>query len=557
MHGGRRPIVAAAAAVLLAGLAATQLPSPAHAEDRPPPSPARAEDRPLASRARTDDGPLPGATLVVPATDVTSTDRDLGSTAREVVVVSAGTDGPQITKLRTRNAQDARTLAADLDAQPGLSAELNSAVSVPAPAASPQPGPPASPHPGASGRPNRVGLPAHRTLGAAALPRLATEPLGPEQWGLRMVNAEAAWAITRGRSVTVAVIDTGVDAAHPDLSGRVLRQIDLVHDGRLGDPKGHGTHVAGIIAAALDGAGSVGLANQVDVLSVRVLDASGSGDDATVALGITEAVRAGARVLNLSLGSASHSTALNAAVKFAVDQGATVVAAGGNSFEAGNPVEYPAALPGVLAVSSIDADGASSRFANTGAHIDLAAPGEDIVSTVPGGGWAAKDGTSMAAPFVSAAAALVRAANPTLSRVAVDSALVGTALDDNSGDGRDDWFGYGLIRADRAALRAALAPGGLRAPEPAPLPRASVKVKTTGSRSKLFVDVDPNKGSGYWSFQVQSARADGSWRALKTYRTHGRSETRTLDLKKGTYRVVVAAKYGYRGTTSASVHLKK
>ncbi len=544
IHGGRRPLAAGVAALLLASLAATQVPSPASAED----------------------SPLPGATLVVPATDVTTTDSDLGSAAREVVVVSEGTDGPQITKLRTRSTRDARTLAADLDARPGLSAELNFVLAAPAP--------PARPSSRNERRASRIELPSQASMRAAALPTLATEPLGAQLWGLRAVNAEAAWAITQGRGVTVAVIDSGIDAAHPDLSGRVLRQIDMVHDGRTGDPDGHGTHVAGIIAAALDGAGVVGLAHKVSVLSVRVLDASGSGDDATVARGITEAVNAGARVINLSLGGQSRSTALESAVKFAVGRGVTVVAAGGNSYQEGNPIEYPAALPGVLAVSSIDADGACSYFANTGTYIDLTAPGEQIMSTVSGGGWAAGDGTSMAAPFVTAAAALVRAANPTLTGTAVDGALVGTALDDSSGDGRDDWFGYGLVQADRAVQRAALAPGGLRAPTPIPTPvpkptatpkppakptppAASVKVKSTSGRSKLFVDVNPNKGSGYWKFQVQSKRSSGSWKALKTYRTKGRSETRTINLKKGTYRVVVFGKYGYRGTTSASATLKK
>ncbi len=541
-HGG--PAIAlGAAAAMLVGLAATAAPTP----------------------ARADESPLPGVTLAVAATDVTTTDTDLGSVAREVVVVSAGPDGPRITKLRTRTAQDARVLAADLEAQPGVAAQVNSVRSAPAPAA------------------DRSGAPARRAshipglapggLRAAAVPALTGEPMGAQQWGLRAVNAEAAWAITRGSGVTVAVVDSGVDATHPDLVGRILPQIDLVHDGVVGDPDGHGTHVAGIIAAALDGAGSVGLANQVSVLPVRVLDANGSGDDATVGNGITAAVNAGARVINLSLGGEGRSAALERAVQYAVDRGVTVVAAGGNSYETGNPIEYPAALPGVLAVSSLDMDGASSYFSNTGAYIDLTAPGEDILSTVPGAAWAMGSGTSMAAPFVAAAAALVRVANPTLGRTAVDTALLSTALDDSAGDGRDDWFGHGLLQADRAALQAARAAGGLRAPvapnvpptpkpvasppAPKPAPLAIVKVKATSGRSKLFVDVNPNKGSGFWTFQVQSKKASGAWKTLKSYRTKGSAETRTINLKKGTYRVVVAPKYGYRGTTSAQVRLKK
>ncbi len=535
-YGGRRPIAAGMAAAMVVSLAALQSGSPAHA----------------------DDSPLPGITLVVPASDVTDTDTDLASVAREVVVVAAGPNGPQVTKLRTRSAHDARVLAADLDAQSGVSAGANSLRSAPEPI---------SAHDSAVRRAS-IDLPAPAAIRSAALPTLAGEPLGSQQWGLRAVNAEAAWAVTRGSGVIVAVVDSGVDATHPDLAGHVRPQIDLVADGLVGDPDGHGTHVAGVIAAALNGVGSVGLAHQVTVLPVRVLDADGAGDDATVAQGIIAAVNAGARVINLSLGGDGPSSALDSAVKFAVDRGITVVAAGGNSYDQGNPVEYPAALPGVLAVSSIGTDGASSSFANTGWYIDLTAPGEDIVSTIPGGRWAVGDGTSMAAPFVSAAAALVRVANPTLAKSAVDSALLSTARDDEDADGRDDWFGYGLLQADRAALQAARAPGGLQAPvaptptptptpKPKPTPTASVKVKATSGRSKLFVDVNPNKGSGHWRFQVQSKRSNGSWKALKSYRTKGSAETRTLNLKRGTYRVVVTGKYGYRGVTSRPVFLKK
>ena len=143
-----------------------------------------------------------------------------------------------------------------------------------------------------------------------------------------------------------------------------------------------------------------------------------------------------------------------------------MVAAGGNGFEQGNPVNYPAASPGVLGVASVGqrTDGASvgkSPFSNTGAYIDIAAPGEQIASTIPGNQWVYKSGTSMAAPFVSAGAALVRAANPTFTKDQVDDALQSTAWDDGSGNGRDDVYGWGLLQADAAALKAAYAPGGL------------------------------------------------------------------------------------------------
>ena len=189
--------------------------------------------------------------------------------------------------------------------------------------------------------------------------------------------------------------------------------MNLVKDGLAGDPVGHGTHVAGIISARLDGAGVVGLANQATILPIRVLNSAGEGDLYTVAAGVTQAVNRGARVINMSLGSPGNAPVLAKAVSAAVSRGITVVAAGGNSYAQGNPVEYPAAYPGVIAVSSLGEDGLPSDFANTGSYIDLIAPGEEIISTVPRG-YAEGTGTSMAAPFVAASAALVRAANPLL-----------------------------------------------------------------------------------------------------------------------------------------------
>jgi subtilisin family serine protease len=308
--------------------------------------------------------------------------------------------------------------------------------------------------------------------------------------------------------------------------------------------------VAGIVAASLDGAGVAGLANEVSIVSVRVLDASGSGDTATIARGILQAVDTGARVVNLSLGG-GYSQVVHSAVQYALDRGVTVVAAGGNQYQEGNPTTYPAAHAGVIGVSAMGPEGHSSWFANTGSYIDIAAPGEDVLSTVPGGRWGYADGTSMAAPFVSAAAALVRAANPTLSRAGVDSVLLATARDDSSGNGRDHLFGEGLLQADRAAAEAAGAAGGLHGPA------ARVSVWPVSGASKLRVDVDPDRGRGYWSFRVQRKAADGSWRDLRAYRTAGARERRTLNLRGGSYRVVVKAQHGHRGVTSAEVYLRR
>ncbi len=480
--------------------------------------------------------PVTSLSLPVPASDVSRTDTDLADTAREVVVVSPGVGGPEVRKLRARTQAEAVTLARALDARPGVVAQVNRVVSLqePSPSAATKPAPT---------------FPRISAARSALAVGLGSEPLGAQQWGMGWVNAEKAWTVTRGSGVVVAVVDTGVDSTHPDLSGQLLPQADFVPDGLTGDPQGHGTHVAGIIVAAINGQGIAGVANQTKVLPVRVLDATGTGDDFTISAGIHAAVDSGARVLNMSLGG--DYTAIEAeAIKYAVDHDVTVVAAGGNSYLEGNPVNYPAALPGVLAVSSLSPQGASSEFANAGSYIDLVAPGEQIASTIPGG-WALMSGTSMASPFVAATAALTRAANPTLTKADVDAILTGTALDDPSGNGWDQYFGFGLVQADRAALNAATRPGGIREK------RAAVYAKAVSSGSKLYLNVNPNKGSGYWRVTVQKKRTDGTWRTVGTYRTYTSKETRTLDLSKGTYRVWVNPKYGYSGAMSTKVRLAR
>ena len=369
-----------------------------------------------ASAAHAEESTLPGIDLPVPATDVTDTDTNLGSVAREVVVVVDGPDGkPEVRKLKARTQAEAEELATELNAEPGVAASLNRPVEVPT-------------VPSDAGASSKAERSFELTPKASPKSVLAGEPAGSYQWGLHAVNAEGAWSVTRGSGVIVAVVDTGVDTGHPDLVGQVLTQIDLVGDGATGDPVGHGTHVAGIVAAALDGDGTTGLANQVKVLPVRVLGENG-GDDSTVANGIITSVNAGAKVINLSLGSEEDSPATHSAVQYALDSGVTVVAAAGNEYEEGNPVEYPVAQRGVIGVASIGAQFNSSAFSNAGSYVDVSAPGEDILSTVPGG-WDSFDGTSMAAPFVAATAALVRVANPTLTKAQVDDVLLSTALDD-------------------------------------------------------------------------------------------------------------------------------
>jgi serine protease len=281
-----------------------------------------------------------------------------------------------------------------------------------------------------------------------------SDPGRSQQWGLDRLDADSAWDVTAGGGVVVAVVDSGVDGGHPDLAGRLTTAgYDFVTgggDGRV-DENNHGTHVAGVIAAVRgNSVGVAGLAPRARIMPIRVLDAQGSGWSSDIARGITYAVDHGAEVINLSLGGPHQDSVTASAVEYALSKGVTVVAAAGNERKNGSPTTYPAAYPGVVAVASIDKGDGSSPFSNTGAYVDLAAPGGRILSTVVDG-YGFMSGTSMAAPFVSATAALaVDAARGDTADVV--QAMIGTAADLGP-DGRDDQFGHGLV-SPSATLRA-------------------------------------------------------------------------------------------------------
>ena len=256
---------------------------------------------------------------------------------------------------------------------------------------------------------------------------VSSDPRVGEQWGLGRVGAMSAWTVNSGEGVVVAVLDSGVDGSHPDLEGQVLSGFDPIGGGDgWFDPNGHGTHVAGVIAALRDNdVGGVGLAPAVKVLPVRVLDANGVGDHEDIASGVVWATSQGADVINMSLGGAETSEVLEVAVRYALDAGVVVVAAAGNSRFNGNLVSYPAAYSGVIGVAAAGPDGRSAIFSNTGDYIDVAAPGFGVLSTFPGGEFANLSGTSQAAPFVAAAAAMLLASGVAPS--AVESTLEAAA----------------------------------------------------------------------------------------------------------------------------------
>ncbi len=230
---------------------------------------------------------------------------------------------------------------------------------------------------------------------------------GAVPWGVRRVNAPAAWASGEGAGVKVAVVDTGIDCTHPDLECDFSAGTDIVDPGSQPmDDNEHGTHVAGTIAGRGLGGGVLGVAPKATLMPVKVLDKDGAGSLSDIVKGIDWAADHGANVINMSLGGPSGSTALERAVKYALSKGVVVVAAAGNSGPDPDTVGYPAGYPGVIAVAASDSSDGVADFSSRGAAVAFIAPGVDITSTVPGGGYAKLSGTSMASPHVAGLAAL-------------------------------------------------------------------------------------------------------------------------------------------------------
>jgi hypothetical protein len=329
------------------------------------------------------------------------------------------------------------------------------------------------------------------------------DPMRSQQWALDQTSFEATWPAEQGSGVTVAVVDTGVLGSHEDLAGAVVPGTDLASDAHtvdphgtgMVDPSGHGTHVAGVIGARTNnGVGISGAAPAVKIMPVRVLDGHGSGVASDVAEGIIWAADHGARVINLSLGG-GPSPGMQTAMQYAHDKRAVVLAAAGNAYQQGNAPTYPAAYPEAIAVAAVNQSLGHASFSNTGSYVDVAAPGEMILSTYGTGRheYAWMSGTSMATPYASAAAALIVGADSSLSAGDVRHFLESTTRDLGS-PGRDNTFGYGLVNP-RAAVAAVLP-----APEPAPNPAPD----------------NGAKGKGYWIIT-----ADGRVRTFGGATFHG------------------------------------
>jgi serine protease len=382
-----------------------------------------------------------------------------------------------------------------------------------------------------------------------------------KQWHYPLINLPQAWDITAGSgAVIVAVIDTGVLLAHPDLQGQLVSGYDFISDpanARDGDGRDpnpddvgdiccggsssfHGTHVAGTIAAATNNAtGVAGIAWNARIMPLRVLGiVGGTTDDLNQAIlyaarlsngsGTLPAQRAA--IINMSLGGPSFSQAEQDVVIQARNQGVIIIAAAGNEAQKGNPISYPAAYTGVVSVSAVAIDKTRAPYSSFNAFVDIAAPGGDMSRDLNGDGYADGvlsargddssgavsfiyaflQGTSMATPHVAGVAALMKAVNPGLTPAQFDALLTsGQLTQDLGAPGRDDQFGFGLVNAYAAVLAAQTTP----TPVPATLVVTpnGLNFGTQGTNATLSL---ANGGGG--SLSVTSVLDDASWLAIGT-----------------------------------------
>lgn len=300
------------------------------------------------------------------------------------------------------------------------------------------------------------------------------DPYLGSQWHINKINANLAWDTAQGSGITIAILDSGVDGTHPDLAARMVAGWNVLdNNADASDVNGHGTAVAGAAAATLNnGAGVAAVAGQAKIMPVRISDANAYAYWSTVAQGLNWAADHGARVANISYAAGGSSAVQSAAQYMKSKGGLVIVAAGNNGID-----ELIAPTTSMIIVSATASNDVKTSWSSFGNAVSVAAPGQDIWTTVKGGGYQAWWGTSLASPVVAGVVGLMMSAKPSLSSTQVESLLFSSAVDLGSA-GRDNYYGYGRVNAHAGVLASlAAVPADTQTPAAsiaAPLPNSTV-----------------------------------------------------------------------------------
>jgi subtilisin len=281
--------------------------------------------------------------------------------------------------------------------------------------------------------------------------------------GVSQIGAPQAWDASRGKGIKVVILDTGVDASHPDLAPNVKGAVSFVPGESPHDGNGHGTHAAGIVAAAENGAGIIGVAPAAWLYNVKVLANSGSGQWSWIISGINWSISNKMDIVSIQFGGTSMPAAVESICNAAWAKGLLVIATAGVGGPSMGTVAAPARFKNVIAVSAVDSTDAITPFSSRGPEVELCAPGVNVLSTKPGGGYQSWSGTAGACAHVSGAAAVAWGAHRFATNVEIWNLMAGTARPLGN-PGWDPQYGYGRVQADQAALARSPSPAAALKP---------------------------------------------------------------------------------------------
>jgi len=368
----------------------------------------------------------------------------------------------------------------------------------------------------------------------------ANDPYFGNAWHLPKIQATTAWGTTRGDEITIAILDSGVDANHADLAGKLVAGWNFYdNNSNTSDVYGHGTKVAGAAAATTDNAmGVASVAGNARIMPIRITDTSGMGYTSMMAKGLTWAADRGVRVANISFGGAGSSTVQSAA-QYLKNKGGLLIMAAGNS----GSESTIAPSDTLVVVSGTTSSDARASWSSYGRFVDVAAPGAGIWTTVRGGSYSAVSGTSFASPVTAGVVALMMAANPVLSPSDIEKHLFSSSVDLGSA-GVDKYYGYGRINAAAAVLAVQGA-----APADTTAPTAAIASPTGGATVAGLVPISVSASDNVGVSRVELL-VNGSKLASDTTSPYGFSWDST-QLADGTATLTA---YSYDATGNYSSH---